>query len=226
MKKWFKYFIPGGNLEEDVKKIDKVEKEIEQELPKKVNKEVKRHYLLYILGLLLVLVLAGYFTITYAKDTKETKKNQDLMQQQIDLQKNQLDLQNKQIEDAKKNTTTIPSTTTAPSTKTTQPKSTTPTCDKTKQKDQAKVLNELIYKLEVGIKNNESLVRQYEAKLQQPEEAIYNYDYYRGQINDLNQSITDNTANIGYRKADLEGVNKCILMSDEVTSMFRKMSGK
>jgi cytoskeletal protein RodZ len=221
MKKWLKYLIPGGNLEQEaVKGVNELEKEAEQELPKKVNKEVKRHYLLYILGLLLVLVLAGYFAITYAKDVKETKKNQDLLQQQIDLQKKQLDLQNKQIEDAEKNnTTTLPVTTT-------QPKTTTPTCDKTKQQDQEKVLNELIYKLEVGIKNNESLVRQYEAKLEQTEEAIYDYDYYRGKINDLNQSITDNTANIRYRKADLEGVNKCVLMTDEVTSIFRKMSGK
>lgn len=70
--------------------LDEAEKGMEQILPKKVNEEAKRHYLLYILASLLILVLVGYFAVTYAKDKKEAKKNQDLTQQQIDLQKNNL----------------------------------------------------------------------------------------------------------------------------------------
>lgn len=110
MKKWLKWLIPGESTE-----VDLVEKKVEKILPQKVKKEVKSHFLLYILGLLLVLVLAGYFAFTYAKDVKDTKKSQDLIQQQVNLQKEQLALQAKQLEDAKKNTT-APATITAPTT--------------------------------------------------------------------------------------------------------------
>lgn len=100
-------------------KIDKLEKEAEEALPKKVNKEVRQHYLLYILGILLVLVLAGYFAVTYAKDVKDTKRQQDLLQQQIDLQK-------KQLEDTKKDATAVTSPTTTTTPKTTAPATTAP----------------------------------------------------------------------------------------------------
>ena len=110
MKKWLKYFIHGESLKEKAAdKIDSLEKKAEQELPKKVNKEVKRHYLIYILGSLLILALVGYFAFTYAKDAKKTKRQQDLLQQQINTQA-------KQIEDAKKGTTTTPAITTTPTT--------------------------------------------------------------------------------------------------------------
>jgi cell division protein FtsN len=102
-------------------KIDELEKEAERVLPKRVNKEVKRHFLLFILGVLLILVLASYFAITYAKNAKDTKRQQNLLQQQIDLQR-------KQLEDAKKNTT-APTTTTIPNanTPTATTSKTTPT---------------------------------------------------------------------------------------------------
>lgn len=110
-------------------KLDLAETEAEEVLPKKVNREIKRHYLLYILGSLIVLTLVGYFAISYAKDTKETKKQQDLMQQQIDSQKKQLEYTGKftTTPTTTPTLTTTPTPTTTPSTTNTKPTETTKT---------------------------------------------------------------------------------------------------
>src|ERR1035437_1350874 len=43
-----------------------------------------------IIGLLLILGISGYFAINYTKAAKETKRNQDLLQQQINSQNDKL----------------------------------------------------------------------------------------------------------------------------------------
>ena len=198
-------------------RIDKFEKEAEEVLPKKINKEVKRHYLLYILGALLILVLAGYFAITYAKDIKDTKRQQDLLQQQINLQKSQLDAQNKQIEDAKKSTTTAPPAITVP--KTTTP--TTPTCNKAKQQDQINVLEALISSFDVATENTRSKMRQYEAKLQEPGLSQEDINYYNKEIDTGSHYIVTNNTNKTRREEELALVKKCSLMTDTLIETYR-----
>ena len=186
-------------------KFDKLEKEAEQEIPKKVNKGVNRHYVPYILGLLLIFVLVGYFAITYAKDSKETKINQDLVQKQIDLQQKQLDLQTKQFEDAKKsNTTSTPTTTTTP-------KITTPTCDKALQAEQQADINKAIAKYtEWKIKSMAELELN-KSKLLDPSLSAELRASIEGNVKSSSVSIGDCEANIALRNQDLVKVNNCIL---------------
>lgn len=194
----------------------KKEEEIKHLLPKKLNTEFKKHYLIYILGLFLLVILIGCFTITYAKNIKETKRNQDLLQQQINIQKEQLELQTKQIENNKAKTT-------ASTPITTQIKAITPvkpTCDEAKQQDQKQVLLTHINRIETDINNWESTIRQSEANLQKPKPYDTEYDEYL--IKRGNQAIADDKTNIGLRNENLEDIKNCTLMSDTVIDIFRK----
>lgn len=150
----------------------------------------------------------------------ETKKNQDLVQQQIDLQKKQLDLQAKQIEDAKKNATatTPPATTIAP-------KATTPTCDETKQERQRKFYQALLDKAYTSKVTAQARIEADKGRLLSPTLTDDERESISKDIGQQTIWISDADYNSNNYKTALDNISKCKLYDDKSLTDWGKVLG-
>jgi cytoskeletal protein RodZ len=198
-----------------MKQFNKFEKEAEQILPKKVNNKVKKYYLLYILGSVIMLALLGLFFYSY---TKQVNKNQELAQQQIRLQKEQLDLQAKQIEDDKADIITTPATPTTTPTQST-------TCNKTIQERQRKFMQTLKDKAYTQKAAAQSQIEVQKSKLTNPDLSTNERNSISENIGRLTVTISDADANISSRNSALGNINSCKLYDEKSMTDWGKALG-
>lgn len=95
-------------------------------------------------------------------------------------------------------------------------------CDEARKSEQYRFLTEVIARRNKDILDLQSQVRQWEAKLQQPEQLKGDHEYARGVIDRINSGISDNQMNIRLREDDLAKVKDCKLFSDQWMETARK----
>lgn len=203
--------------------VDELEKGAERALPK-ISKVFREYYLLFILGLLVVVTIATYFGFALAINAKKTMVSQDLMQQQIDLQKSQLEEQAKEA--SKTPTSTTPAETVPPVTATVPktPAPVTSTCDKAKQREQIAVFEKFIPENEARIVDWQNKIAATQVKINnfQPTSSNPNDDWDKSTLAFEKDALQYNVSNRDAANNFLnKSKNSCTIWSDTLVNNFR-----